>query len=536
MSANGMDEARAAGPDHGAADSAHSANCAGADPELWSPPIPLETISVPAFPLDALPPPLREHVEDIARAHKVPVDLPAMSALGAVAAAAARRVEVQIGDTHREPLNLYVAGVAGSGERKKAAMQPLAPLQKIERELQEATLPAVAVARERRQLAEARLKHLREQAAKAKDPHERQELEKEAEHLAQHPPVVPSLPRLLVSNTTPEKLEELLAEQDGAMCMVSEEAGSVFEIAAGRYAKDGGAQLDTLLVAYDGGDINTARVTRDGARVRHPALSIILTPQPIILRGFRAHPEFQHRGLVARFAFVVPGSLVGTRLYENHSANEDARCTYEAAIRRILSFDKPGDPERVPAVKIEGDALAVWSRHHDALELAQAEGGCLISIREWASKNASRVARIAAAFHLISCAEPHPWTVPISVETVEAAWRIGWYLVDHALAAHDLMGADERLDGARTLLFWIVKNKKTTFTKREAFNALRARFKAAAALEPALSLLVDHEYLRLCPEAPRSGAGRKASPTYEVNPYAHISQNPHNGRPWSEAV
>src|SRR5439155_23902494 len=128
----------------------------------------------------------------------------------------------------------------------------------------------------------------------------------------------------------------------------------------GPYPQDAGAPTATSLLAYHGSDINTAPVTRPGARVRRPALSIILTPPPIILRRFCAHPEFQYRGLVARFAFVVPGSLVGTRLYENRAANEDARLAYEAAIRRILSLPKPSDPDQIPARKIDGDALEVW--------------------------------------------------------------------------------------------------------------------------------------------------------------------------------
>ncbi len=152
----------------------------------------------------------------------------------------------------------------------------------------------------------------------------------------------------------------------------------------------------------------------------------------------------------------------------------------------------------------------------------------LAGIREWASKHAGRVARIAGGFHVVTNTDPEPWKVPISVETIEAAWRVGWYLVDHALAAHDLMGADEALDGARHVLRWIVKNRKGTFTKRDAFNTLRGRFKTVANLDPALALLVSHEYLRERPEPARAGAGRRASPSYEVNPYAHNTQNPQN--------
>jgi replicative DNA helicase len=90
------------------------------------------------------------------------------------------------------------------------------------------------------------------------------------------------------------------------------------------------------------------------------------------------------------------------------------------------------------------------------------------------------------------------------------------------------MGTDENLDGARDLLAWIVKNTKSAFTRREVFNAPRGRFKTVAALDPALAVLVAHEYVRRCPQPEREGAGRPPSPTYEVNPHAHNLQNTQN--------
>ena len=138
------------------------------------------------------------------------------------------------------------------------------------------------------------------------------------------------------------------------------------------------------------------------------------------------------------------------------------------------------------------------------------------------------MARIAAGSHLaLQCGTAEPWTIPLTVETVDAAWRIGWYLVEHALAAHDLIGADEHLDGARSVLKWIIANKKPTFTKREAFNALRAQFRTVTALEPALALLVSHGYVRELPARAPKRAGRPPTQAYEVNPHA-CAQNPHN--------
>src|SRR5438034_5792456 len=99
----------------------------------WPDPLPLETAEPPAYPLDALPRVLADQVADVARVTQVPTDLPGAIALGVVAACAARRAVVALGDgptpTHVEPLCLYVAAVSPSGTRQRAALRDmLAPL------------------------------------------------------------------------------------------------------------------------------------------------------------------------------------------------------------------------------------------------------------------------------------------------------------------------------------------------------------------------------------------------------------------------
>ena len=64
-----------------------------------------------------------------------------------------------------------------------------------------------------------------------------------------------------------------------------------------------------------------------------------------------------------------------------------------------------------------------------------------------------------------------------------------------------------------------------TFTKRECFNAHRARFPRATDLDAVLAVLEDHGYIRLVPRDP--GPGRPTQ-RYEVNPAAHNAQKPQN--------
>ena len=101
--------------------------------------------------------------------------------------------------------------------------------------------------------------------------------------------------------------------------------------------------------------------------------------------------------------------------------------------------------------------------------------------------------------------------------------RLAGYLTDHALAVFDLMGADPRVDDARWLLDWIGRTGRQQFTRRDAHQAARVRFRKATDLDPPLALLEEHGYLRRTEVEPLSPkGGRPASPRFLVNPLPPI--------------
>lgn len=487
----------------------------------WPPLEPLAVRQVPPFPTAILPPVLRDMVEAVASTIMVPVELPGTIGLGVVGAALARRVEVQIGRTHQEPLNLYVAPAAESGERKGPALRAMmAPFERVEFELQEAARPRIAAAQQRRAVQEERQALLRKQAARATSADAREKAIAELEAVTAAMPAVPVLPTLRIGNTTPEQLERLLAAQGGAICVASEEAGALFEIAAGRYTSDGGAQLDSLLLGYDGGYIHSERVTRANVIVKRAALTIIVTPQPSILAGFRQRPEFRTRGLVARFLWTLGDSLVGHRPYSGRAIPAHTKSLYEATIRQLLALDRPANADEVRLVPLSSGALDVWRAHHDDLERQQADGGALVLLREWASKQASRVARIATGFQLVDRLDsPH-----VTADTMRRAVELSSFFVAHAMAAHELMGADPKVNAARRILRWILQRADpgAPFQRVDLFNGLRGFFNdETVQMDAPLALLKSRNYLRelSTPRAAGKAArGRKNSPTFVVHP------------------
>ncbi len=480
----------------------------------------------PPVPLEAFPPAIALYVEEVAASYQVPADLVAAAVLGVLAAAAAHRAVVAIGETHHEPLNLYVAPTAASGERKQFLRALAAPLEREQARLVEEARPGIALRKQERVTAEKRIERLQKQAVNEEDPVKHKKLIAEAAELEQELPVVPPYPQLLFDDTTPEFIAKALAEQGGRAAIVSEEAGSLFEVLAGRYTKNGVSSLDVHLKAYDGGTIDFGRISRDRVHVERPALTIVVTPQPHILDQLTERPEFRERGLIARFVFTLSPSLVGTRFYRNRPISPDARADYERAIARVLALPLPSaNGPAACTLKIVGVALDVWKQFADETELALREGKELAGIPDWGNKHPGRVARIAGLFHLI---EASAEAEEISVETVAAAWVVGQWLQGHALAAFSRMGApaDQRL--ARRILDWIRRHRLERFTLRDLHQHHRTVDRPNDLL-PVLELLVGRGFLHPLPKAPKREPGRPPSPTFLVNPATH-SQNSQNSQ------
>jgi hypothetical protein len=155
-----------------------------------------------------------------------------------------------------------------------------------------------------------------------------------------------------------------------------------------------------------------------------------------------------------------------------------------------------------------------------------AGSGDLAHLAGWAAKLAGATCRLAGLLHLAGYLRDG-WARPISAATFDGAVRLANYLVEHARAVFDLMGADSRIEDARLLLDWISRTNQGQFSRRDAHRAAPGgRFPKATDLDPALALLEEHGWLRRV-DADSSGpkGGRPPSPRFLVNPL-HPSTEP----------
>ena len=485
----------------------------------WEPPVLFTDAALPPFPLEALPPVLSAFVSEVAASVQVPVDMAAMMALGIVGAAGARTCMVQVGQTHQEPLNLFVGVVMPPGSRKSGCLDALqAPLKEAEREQTAAEMPRIIEAAEKRAVEDKRLSHLRDQAAKAKTGDEAEERGREVAELAGALTQVPFPTRLIAEDVTPEAAAKLASEQGGTLAIVSAEGG-LFGNLAGRY-QNGQPNLDFFLHGHAGEGHRVDRKGSPPVDIPRVCLSVLLAIQPGVLASLSETAAFGERGLIARFLFSIPEDLVGTRFYTNRRIDPFARTAYHAAVKTIAflpSAATEDDPGVRRLLRLDGEALTLWAEYADAVERRQAEGGDLYALKYWASKLAGEVARIAGGLHLAEYAgHGCPWNRPISTATIAAAWCIGEYLIPHAQAAYGDMG--EGADGkiARRVLRWVVRSKVSEFSLRDCYHAHRNL--SQTDLITGLTVLCERGFLRPLNEPKRHGAGRPKTTCYQVNP------------------
>jgi replicative DNA helicase len=507
----------------------------GLDGRGWAPPIPFSvTGDPPMFPVGVLPGWLGEYVATVATATQTPPDLAGMLALAVLATVAAGTVEVQPRPGWQEPLCLFVAVGMDAGARKSAVFTALThPVAEFERNQATAALPAITETATLRRIADQAATQAEAAASKASASQQEQA---QAEAIARAAEaarlVVPPVPRWLVDDATPEALAGLLTTY-GRIALLSPE-GDVFDQMSGRYNQQVGPNLGVYLKGHAGDLLKIDRRGRPPEYAERPCLTIGLTVQPEVLRGLAGRPGFRGRGLLARFLYSLPASLVGHRQAGAPPVPPAVTDRYTVELQALAaSLTRPaGDDPIVLTLDPQADELLLGFEGTLEPRLA-ANSGDLAHLAGWAAKLAGATCRLAGLLHLASHLRDG-WARPIGADTFAAALRLADYLVEHARAVFDLMGADPRVEDARWLLDWIHRTDQVQFSRRDAHQAARGRFRKATDLEPALALLEEHGWLRrVDADPPGPKGGRPASPRFLVNPLAHNSEPSQPTKPHS---
>jgi hypothetical protein len=488
---------------------------AKASPGEWDDPIPLRERAVPAIRSDLFPGALGDMARAAAKATETPEELAGLLGTAVASSCVAKKAVIEIEPGYSEPLNVYVAVAMESGNRKTSVFLLMTrPLVDWEHREAKRLEPEIKRAKSERKSMEARIDQLRAMAAKPKQELNTSLINQIAEIEASLPDV-PQPPRLWTQDVTPEKLAVLMQQQRERMAVFSDEGG-IFDILAGRYS--GVPNLDIVLQGHSGSPVRVDRATRETVMLQNPILTFGISPQPDVLAHLSDTPGFRGRGLLARYLYDLPISPLGSRLLSPAPCPVETVKAYRELIERLLELSPPEDEGGVWQpwrLELSEGAYRIWKEFQRAIETLMREGGKLEYLRDWASKLPGAAARIAGVFHCVTSSLTK--TVIVEAETMRRAVDLATPLIDHALAAFDLMGCDERVAGALKILAWVRREGLKTFTVRDCFHAHQRRFKQVRAMQPSLELLVEHGYLR---RLPKPEVAHRPSEPFEVNPRA----------------
>ena len=315
-----------------------------------------------------------------------------------------------------------------------------------------------------------------------------------------------------------------MVEQGGRIAILSSEGG-LFETMAGRYA-NGVINIDIFLKGYSQDPVRVDRRSRPSENIDKPTVTLLITVQPEVVNDLKKKKGFRGRGLLARFLYSVPRSLVGYRSTDPPDMPSGLQEEWDGVILKILELPDVNVPD-TQELTFSPRALELFQIFRDQVEIRLRPGEEWGDIADWGNKLAGNTARLAGILHLLEHVDASkPWEITISPKTMEGAIELGWYFAAHAEYAFEMM--EGMAAGGILEKVWnvIEKKKWEKFSVRDLYQIVKRQFSDVTELERVLARLTDLWYIQPV-HTDHSGPGRPPSQIFVVNPEKR-PQNPQN--------
>lgn len=463
--------------------------------EEWSEPSPLHSTKPAVFPLHTLPPVVDRFVSALAESTQTPIEMGAILSLGVLAAMSQDKYVLVVNSDWSEPLSLFCLAIAPPAERKSAVISALTqPLRSYEKTKNEQMEEAYSINEAKRKVLEQRLQKLQRTSASAETEEELDEYINEIADIQSKINKLQMIPyRLLVDDTTPEKLTQIMFEQGGSITVCSAEGGLI-DTLNGRYDRTSGMEI--YLKGHAGDPVVVDRVTRETNRIESPHLSIVMAMQPTVLSALMNNRIYRGKGLCARFLYTICSSYVGRRSVSPETIPDNVRSDYQELCIRLLASQFRG------GFKLSEEAEDVRKEYQAVVE--QKLVGDWSELSDWAGKLMGTMLRIAALIHVAE-SQGDPTALPVSADCISRAIQIADYLASHAVAAYAQINADTSIADADYILRRLVYIGKSETSKRDLFQQCHSRFASMKEMEPGFQLLCEHGFVRV---DVRKGKGR----------------------------
>jgi putative DNA primase/helicase len=459
----------------------------------WPEPQPLTAkIKPEPYPINSLPPTIREAVIEVQSFVKAPFPLVANSALGALSLAIQPHADVRRAETLEGPTSLFLLAIADSGERKTTCdryftqaieAHQAEKIKELEPELTQYKADYSAWEAKRDGI----LNAIRQAGKTGEDT---AEFKFNLRQHEQEMPKPPPIPRIILGDETPENQAYSLAKHWPSSGVISSEAGTI--LGSHGMGKDSITRnLGLLNILWDGGTLSIGRKTSESFTVRDVRLTMALQIQDATLRGFFDGSKGLARGtgFMARFLIAWPDSTQGTRFFIEPPQGMPKLAAFNRRLTEILNRDfKRKENGGLDPIMLDfsPEAKAEWIGFHDSIEAELSESGELYDVRDVASKVADNAARLSALFQVF---EHGLDSREITADSFMAAAKVALWHLTEARRFFGGLALPPAIADAVNLDNWLIeharKNGRTvakSFIMQNGPYSLRNKAKLDAAL------------------------------------------------------
>lgn len=472
----------------------------------WPEPEPLSFVRGTAdraapYPIDVLPPIVRNAVLEVAQATQAPLAMIAVSALSAASAALQGHINIQRKKGLVGPISLYSLTIAMSGERKSTVDRLFASeiSQWCSDQIEELK-PQLARYAAEIEAHNSIKKALSANILKAGKKGDHEAVERFTAELSRHEAKAPkpvTIPDMLLEDMTAEALVDRL-QKFPSKYLRTAEGGNLF----GGYSMHAERSTYTLSIlnkGWDGDPINLQRKISSSANVQTPRLTTNIMVQPQTLHNFLREQGNNARGIgfLARFLLCEPISTQGTR-FDKDTPEPVQLKAFNKQIRKFLDQPLPFENGvlRPGTIILEGAARKAWGAIHDEFEAGLKPGGPYFGFNDLASKAAEQVARLAAIF---ACMQYGLGTHPDEHDVLNAAVIVQWHM-NEAMRIFSRVEADAALTDAVDLSRWLIEQSKARgclrLSRREIQRSGPSSVRSKEALQKALLELIEAGHVR----------------------------------------
>ena len=480
----------------------------------WNTPVPFATHSLPGLDCAKLPPVLGNFCQGLAEELQVPRESVLANALAVVATCAQSTYSVDLYG-NIQPTNLFIMSPMRSASRKRAALKAcIAPITAWEAAKARELEPRILRENIEKRITKRAIRKLNrhaEQAQIEKDENALEAFVTQICELEARLKVTTVVPRLVTD--TLARLEETVHQQNDTLSLASADDNclDILSSASSRSSKE------LMLRAWDASPYTVDK--KGKFYCMRPRLTMTLAPRTSALEDPKKVRLLQSRGLDTRFLYLMPHNDSRSLARGRRMPGKTAKAFFEKVLRLLpASWNEPGE---AVTLTLSSDAKLMWLDYQDKAE--RRCQGLDAPMQEWTIRFASDVVgRIAALFHLLSCADPKNDRT-ISSEQMAQALALGDLLFEHAKAAFRLMRQDTPEETARKVLGLVTRKSWSVFSARDCYQLLKGQppFRTMKPLKEALETLIERGYIRTVSAKGKNGRAMKR---YELNPAVVIKQ------------